>query len=116
MSARDFPQRRLKYIKLSKRLRFGNLASDLNRVATGLAGGSYSENMPFWVEQAKHLAAWTAESTTSEEVAREVFEIHLALARFEQNINDEAERKIMMVQAKQWAERMIEHSGIMEEK
>lgn len=115
MSAKDFSERRLKYIKLSKRLRFGNLASDLNRVATGLAGGSCSQNVPFWVEQAKHLAAWTAESTTSEEVDREVFEIHLALARFEQNTNDEAERNIMIVKAKEWSERMIEHSGIMEE-
>lgn len=115
MSATDFPTRRLKYTTLSKRLRFGNLATDLNRVATGLAGGNYSENVPFWVEQAKHLAAWTAESTTEEEVAQEVLEIHLALARFEQNINDETERSIMMVKAKEWSARVMQHSGLLEE-
>jgi hypothetical protein len=113
MNARDFPQRREKYLRLPMSYQFGNLATDLNRVVMGLSGTGY-ENIAFWVEQAKHLAEWTAVSAKPE-IAKEVLEIHLALATFEKNINDEGEREKMKVNAKLWSDRMIEHSGLLVE-
>ncbi len=114
MTATDFTQRREKYLKLPRSYQFGNLASDLNRVAMGLAGTGHVESLAFWVEQAKHLAKWTAVSAKPEEV-KELLEIHQALANFEQNINDKTEREKMKTNAKLWSDKMIEHSGLLQE-
>jgi hypothetical protein len=113
MTARDFPQRREKYLRLPMSYQFGNLATDLNRVVMGLSGTGH-ENVAFWVEQAKHLAEWTAVSAKPE-IAKEVLEIHQALTDFENKIDDEVEREKMKIAAKLWSDKMIEHSGLLVE-
>jgi hypothetical protein len=114
MTATDFPQRREKYLKLSRSYQFGNLASDLNRVYMGLAGTGYVESLAFWIEQAKHLAEWTAVNAKPEEV-KELLEIQNELAKLQQNINDITERELMKTRAKAWSDHMIEHSELLGE-
>ena len=115
ITATDFPQRREKYLKLSRSHQFGNLASDLNRVAMGLASTRHVESLAFWVEQAKHLAEWTAVNAKPEEV-KELLELQNELTKFQQSINITKERELMKTQAKTWSDRMIEHSGLLKEK
>jgi hypothetical protein len=115
MTATDFPQRREKYLKLPRSHQFGNLASDLNRVSMGLAGTGHVESLAFWIEQAKHLAEWTAVNAKPEEV-EELLEIQIELEKFQQNIAILEERELMKTRAKTWSDRMIEHSGLLEER
>jgi hypothetical protein len=115
MTATDFPQRREKYLKLPRSHQFGNLAADLNRVSMGLAGTGHVESLAFWVEQAKHLAEWTTVNAKPEEV-KELLEIQNELEKFQQHIDISEERERMKTRAKAWSDRMIEHSGLLEEK
>jgi hypothetical protein len=112
MTATDFPQRREKYLKLPRSQQFGNLAVDLNRVHMGLAGTGHVESLAFWIEQAKHIAKWTAVNAKPEEV-EELLEIQNELKKFQQNIDITEERELMKTRAKTWSDRMIEHSGLL---
>ncbi len=114
MTATDFPQRREKYLKLSRSYQFGSLVSDLNRVVMGLIGTGHVESLAFWIEQAKYLAEWTAASAKPEEV-KELLEIQNELEKFQQNINIAEERELMKARVKVWSDRMIEHSGLLQE-
>jgi hypothetical protein len=119
MTARDFPQRREKYMRQPMPRRLGNLASNLNRIAT-YSDGSFSKESIFeLVRESQYFAEWTAEGA-SLELTQSIVDMQRQLAKWKLHWDevwqDENRKSQMQKQAKAWSDHIIEHSGLLEEK
>ncbi|MBF6593052.1 MAG: hypothetical protein IVW51_01230 [Thermaceae bacterium] len=107
----DLPTRKEGFLRDPLPRRLGNLASSLNRIAliptsTGRAA---------MVDECKHFIEWTA-ADTEPETAEELVEIQRQLPRFEDKLEQPDQLQTLKNRAKEWSNRVLQHSGLLEEK
>jgi hypothetical protein len=113
-----FEQRREKYLRQPMPRRLGNLASNLNRIATYSNGSFSKENIFDLIRESQYFAEWTAADAPLE-LTLSLVEMQRQLARWKLHWSevwqDESKKTQMQEQAKFWSDRMIEHSGLQQE-
>ncbi len=114
----NFEQRREKYLRQPMPRRLGNLASNLNRIASYSNGSFSKENIFELIRESQHFAEWAA-SDASLELTLTIVDIQRQLARWKLHWDeiwkDESTKNQMQQQAKFWSDKMIEHSGLLQE-
>jgi hypothetical protein len=115
----NFEQRREKYLRQPIPRRLGNLASNLNRIATYSNGSFSKENIFELIRESQYFAEWTA-ADASLELTLSLVDMQRQLARWKLHWDevwrDETKKAELQQQAKIWSDRMIEHSGLRREK
>lgn len=115
----NLEQRREKYMRQPMPRRLGNLASNLNRIAMYSNGSFSKENIYELIRESQHFAEWTA-ADASLELTLSIVAMQRQLARWKIHWNevwqDETQKTQMQQQAKLWSDKMIEHSGLLQEK
>jgi hypothetical protein len=114
----NLEQGREKYLRQSMPRRLGNLASNLNRIAT-YSNGSFSKESIFeLIRESQYFAEWTA-NDASLELTLSIVDMQRQLARWKLHWDEvwqDKTRKVQMQeQAKLWSETMLEHSGLLAE-
>ena len=113
----NIEQRREKYLRQPMPRRLGNLASNLNRIAT-YSDGSFSKESIFeLIRESQYFAEWTA-GDASLELTLSLVDMQRQLARWKIHWDDvwenETEKTQMQQVAKLWSDRLIEHSGLLQ--
>lgn len=115
----NYEQRREKYLRQPMPRRLGNLASNLNRIATYSNGSFSKDNIYELIRESQYFGEWTAENA-SLELTQQIVEMQRQLARWKLHWNaiweNESRKTQMQKQAKLWSDKMIEHSGLLQEK
>jgi hypothetical protein len=90
--------------------RLGNLASSLNRISLIPSNaGQFA-----MIEECKHFIEWTA-AVTEPEVAEELVDIQRQLTYFEDKLEKPETLQSLKARAKEWSNRVLEHSGLLQE-
>lgn len=96
--------------------RLGGLAATLGRVSSVARISSDSENVERLLEEAKYLIEWTA-ADAEPEVAAELVSIqsliNLWLRAWGSASQNKEQRILLSVQAKQWSDRALDFSGLL---
>lgn len=96
--------------------RLGGLAATLGRVSSMVRKSADPETVRRLLEEAKYYIEWTA-AEAEPEVAAELVSmqtlINLWLRAWTAPVQNEAQRVLLSVQAKQWSDRVMEHSGLL---
>ena len=96
--------------------RLGGLAATLGRVSSMVRKSADPETVRRLLEEAKYYIEWTA-AEAEPEVAAELVSmqtlINLWLRAWTASGQNEAQRVLLSVQAKQWSDRVMEHSGLL---
>lgn len=97
--------------------RLGGLAATLGRVSSIARESSDPKNVKQLLEEAKYFIEWTA-AEAEPEVAAELVSIqsliNLWLRAWESASKNKEQRILLSVQAKQWSDRAIDFSGLLE--
>jgi hypothetical protein len=96
--------------------RLGGLAATLGRVSSMARISSDPKNVSRLLEEAKYFIEWTA-SEADTEVASELVSmqtlINLWLRAWEDASQKQRQRTLLSVQAKQWSDRVLDFSGLL---
>jgi hypothetical protein len=115
----NLEHRREKYLRQPMPRRLGNLASNLNRISSYSNGSFSKENIYELIRESQHFAEWTVEGA-SLELTLSIVDMQRQLAKWKLHWDevwlDEDRKSQMQKQAKFWSDKMIEHSGLLEEK
>jgi hypothetical protein len=110
-------QRREKYLRQPMPRRLGNLASNLNRIATYSNGSFSKENIFDLIRESQYFAEWTAADAPLE-LKLNLVEMQRQLARWKIHWDDtwenQSKKTQMQQEAKRWSDRLIEHSGLLQ--
>jgi hypothetical protein len=108
--SRDFSKLRDKFSSLPLSKQLGSLASSLNRIS--LIPSDVGRCT--MIEECKYFIEWTA-AATEPEVAEELIDIQRQLTYFEDKLNQPETVQLLKTQAKEWSDRVLEHSGLLKE-
>jgi len=96
--------------------RLGGLAATFGRISSVARKSSDPENVTRLLEEAKYLIEWTA-ADAEPEVAAELVSmqtlVNLWLRAWDKDNQNKAQRTLLSVQAKQWSDRAMEFSGLL---
>ncbi len=107
----NFEPRREKYLRQAVPRRLGNLASNLNRIAT-YSNGSFSKEGIFeLIRESQYFAEWTI-GAAPPEIALNLVEMQRQLARWkihwDKTWDDPPQKLQMQNDAKQWSDKLID--------
>lgn len=106
-----------RYLKDEIPLRLGNLASNLSRIKSRCISGSDRQLVESLLQESKFFIEWTA-ADTEVEVAAELVELQVILARWQYNlvrIWDDIELRTEVSQtANFWSQRLLCKSGLLD--
>lgn len=103
-------QRRASYLRQPMPRRLGNLASNLNRIATYSIGSFSKEGIFELIRESQHFAEWTAADAPLE-LTLNLVEMQRQLARWkvhwDTTWDDPAQKSRMQADAKAWSDKLI---------
>lgn len=106
---------RERYCKDDVPRRLGALAADLARIASSARHAAGAERVGEILEESQYFIEWTA-AEMAPEIAAELVDIQVLLALWRRNWpnakNDPRQRSMLSVLASQWANRVLDFSGI----
>lgn len=95
--------------------RLAALAADLSRIASSARRAEGSERVAEMLEESQYFIEWTAVETPPE-MAAELVDIQVLLALWRRSWpdakNDPRQRSLLSILASQWANRVLDFSGI----
>ncbi len=95
--------------------RLGGLAATLGRLSSSARNASDPSIVSALIDEAKHLIEWTAAETEPEQAA-ELVQIQTLLALWQKTwleaSRTPAQRTLLSVQAKIWADKALDFSGL----
>jgi len=116
---RDYTKTRHRYLRDRLPVRLGGIAANLARVKSF---STYAENsilVNSLVEESKHFIEWTA-AEADIDTAADLVELQLQLVRWQRTWAiiwpDPAKRQEVAETAKRWSDRVLEMSGLLDEK
>jgi hypothetical protein len=115
---KDWTAKRERYLRKSIPNRLGELAANLSRIASFCTNDLNCDAVASLVEESKFFIEWTAIDTGIDQAA-ELVELQVQLARWQLSWSsiwvNEAKRKTVVEQAKNWSENILEMSGLLTE-
>jgi hypothetical protein len=104
-------ERQHRYLQDPLPRRLGNLASSLNRISLIPSDAGRAA----MIEECKYFIEWTA-ADTEPNVAEELVDIQRQLTYFEDKLDKSEVIQTLKTLAKEWSNRVLEHSGLLQEK
>ena len=117
----DLERIRQRYLKDDLPRRLGGLAADLARISSSARYPSGSKIVATMLEESQYFIEWTgpALAQTDPDAAGELVDIQLMLAMWRKAWHEAqhsaAQRNLLSVQAKKWADQVLEFSGLLAE-
>jgi hypothetical protein len=115
---KDWTAKRERYLRESVPNRLGELAANLARIASFCSNDLNQDAVASLIEESKFFSEWTAIDAGIDRAA-ELVECQVQLARWQLGWSsiwaDEAKRNTIAERAKNWAERILEMSGLLTE-
>lgn len=106
----NLESKREKYVRQPMPRRLGNLASNLNRIATYSNGSFSKEGILDLIRESQYFAEWTA-ADASLELTLSLVEMQRQLARWkihwDKTWDDPARKSQMQSDAKEWSDKLI---------
>lgn len=110
-------QRRKRYLRDPLPIRLGGLAANLGRIFS-LARGISDTALEAMFEESLYLVEWTA-ADAEPEVAAALVDIQLLLALWRKAWPEaqqhKAQRTLLSVQARKWADQVLDYSGLLDD-
>ncbi len=104
-------ERKERFMRDPLPLRLGNLASSLNRIALIPTPAGRSEI----IAECWHYIEWTA-ADAEPEVAQDLVEIQRQLTFVKDGLKQPGELELLKTSAREWSARVMQYSGLLEEK
>jgi hypothetical protein len=108
---------RERYLKDPLPIRLGGLAADLARLSSSARHSSGAASVAKMLEESQYFIEWTA-AEAEPEVAAELVDIQVMLALWRrawpEAQQNHLQRTLLSVQAKKWADQVLEYSGLAE--
>ncbi len=115
----DWNAIRERYLSDDLSIRLGGLAANLGRIKSFSAKEASQETIEGLIEESKWFIEWTAREAEID-IAAQLVELQLQLARWQHQFNsiwdDPAKRKEMIGQSGAWSQRVLEMSGLLQDK
>jgi hypothetical protein len=106
---------RERYLRDPLPVRLAGLAADLSRVASSARRATGGDAAAAMLEESQYLIEWMG-AETPVEVAEELVNLQVLLALWRRAWpevqHSQAQRSLLAVQAKQWADRVLGYSGV----
>ena len=113
----DRQRRRDRYLRDPLPIRLGSLATSLARIASSARHGTGATAVATMIEECRWYIEWTA-ADTAPEVASELVDIQRLLTLWRgawPTAQLEPKQRILLsVQAKKWADQVLDYSGLLE--
>jgi hypothetical protein len=113
---KDWTAKRERYLREPVPNRLGELAANLARIASFCNNDLNCDAVASLIEESKFFIEWTAIAVQIDRAA-ELVELQVQLARWQLGWSsiwvDEAKRKSVAEQAKNWSERILKMSGLL---
>ncbi|RMI00523.1 MAG: hypothetical protein D6681_11285 [Calditrichaeota bacterium] len=113
----NLEQRRIRYLRDALPIRLGGLAANLSRIASFAQHEGHQEVVRSILKESRWFIEWTAaelEITRAAELVRLQIQLAVWELQIESNWDDEAWRRQLVSGARQWSERLMETSGLLE--
>ncbi len=113
---------RQRFLKDGLPRRLGGLAADLARMASSARHAAGSGSVALMLEESQYFIEWTGPelAETNLEVAGELIEIQVMLSLWRrawpEAQHSRQQRSLLSLQAKQWADKTLEWSGLLMER
>ena len=113
---KDWSEIRARYLRDSVPVRLGGLATNLGRIRSFAGHEASREAVASLMDESKQFIEWTA-AQMQIEVAAELVELQVQLARWQANWNeiwnDPIQRRLLAESSKQWSNRLLALSGLL---
>jgi hypothetical protein len=110
-------RKRERYLRDPLPVRLAGLAADLARVASSARHASGSESVAQMLEESQYYIEWTA-AEAQPEIAAELVDIQRMIVLWRkawpEAQNSQTQRTLLSIQAKKWADQVLDYSGILD--
>lgn len=106
----NLAERKERFLRDPLPLRLGNLSSSLNRISIIPTNAGRAEI----IAECRLFIEWTA-AEAEPEVAEDLVEIQRQLTRAKDKLEQPTELEAFKAKAKEWSNRVLQHSGLLEE-
>ena len=110
-------QKKERYLRDPLPVRLAGLAADLTRVASSARHATGSASVVEMLEESQYYIEWTA-AEAEPDVAGELVDIQRMIAAWRhawpEAQHSASQRTLLVIQAKKWADRVLEYSGLLD--
>lgn len=109
-------RKRERYLRDPLNIRLAGLAADLGRVASSARHASGAEIVALMLEESQYFIEWTA-AEAQPEIAAELVRMQIMIALWRRSWpeaqENQTQRTLLSVQAKNWADQLLQYSGML---
>jgi hypothetical protein len=111
-------RKRERYLRDPLPIRLAGLAADFERIASSARHAAGAVSVTEMLEESQYYIEWTA-AEAEPQVASELVDIQRMIAAWRrawpEAQTSPAQRTLLSVQAKKWADQVLEYSGVLEQ-